>query len=287
MAEKRQSGNPERIPWHPAFAQAMRMELEQYKDLLEFHDEYRLTSEPLEIDMLIIKKAPELSIDKNIARIFMNVNLVEYKSPEDYVSVYDFYKTLGYTCLYAALNRHDLRDMTVTIVETRHPRELFKYVREDERCAIKEESPGIYRITGHWMPIQVIESKKLPPDENLWLKGLDSELNTETAGSILELSRKKNGPEIAAYLYAVLLANAKTIQEVLKMDKAEEITLDEVLEEAGLTKKWEERGEARGEKTAWGKVLTLLEQGYTVDELKRMAPGGLSSSKRETMNNEQ
>ncbi|MDR1148268.1 MAG: hypothetical protein LBK66_06505 [Spirochaetaceae bacterium] len=53
------------------------------------------------------------------------------------------------------------------------------------------------------------------------------------------------------------------------MDKSEEITLDEVLEEAGLTKKWEERGE----KTAWGKVLTLLEQGYTVDELKRMAPG--------------
>ncbi|MDR1147314.1 MAG: hypothetical protein LBK66_01640 [Spirochaetaceae bacterium] len=58
------------------------------------------------------------------------------------------------------------------------------------------------------------------------------------------------------------------------MNKTEEITLDEVLEEAGLTKKWEERGEKRGEKTAWEKVLTLLEQGYTVDELKRMAPGG-------------
>ncbi|MDR1148799.1 MAG: hypothetical protein LBK66_09230 [Spirochaetaceae bacterium] len=62
------------------------------------------------------------------------------------------------------------------------------------------------------------------------------------------------------------------------MDKTEEITLDEVLEEAGLTKKWEERGEARGEargeKTAWEKFVTLLEQGYTVDELKRMAPGG-------------
>jgi hypothetical protein len=274
MDEKRQPGNPERIPWHPAFAQAMRMELEQYEDFLEFHDEYRLNSEPLEIDILIIKKAPELSIDKNIARIFKSVNLVEYKSPEDYVSVYDFYKTLGYACLYAAFNRHDVREMTVTIVETRHPKELFKHIREDTMCAVEEESPGIYRITGYRLLIQVIESKKLSPDENLWLKGLNRELNTETAGSILELSRKKNGPEIAAYLYAVLLANAKTIQEVLKMDKTEEITLDEVLEEAGLTKKWE----ARGEKTAWEKFVMLMKQGYTVDELERMTPSGISSS---------
>jgi hypothetical protein len=56
------------------------------------------------------------------------------------------------------------------------------------------------------------------------------------------------------------------------MDKAGEITLDKVLEEAGLTAKWEARGEARGERTAWEKFVSLMEQGYTVDELKRMTP---------------
>jgi hypothetical protein len=136
---------------------------------------------------------------------------------------------------------------------------------------VEEVSPGIYRITGYWTAVaavQVIESKKLPSEENLWLKGLDRELNAETAGGILEASKKKNGPEIAAYLYAVLTANAKTLREVLKMDKAGEITLDKVLEEAGLTAKWE----ARGERTAWEKFVSLMRQGYTVDELKRMTP---------------
>jgi hypothetical protein len=35
------------IPWHPAFVQAIKLELEQYKDALEFLSEYRLTSEPV------------------------------------------------------------------------------------------------------------------------------------------------------------------------------------------------------------------------------------------------
>jgi hypothetical protein len=77
-----------------------------------------------------------------------------------------------------------------------------------------------------------------------------------------------------------------------------EVTLDEVLEEAGLTAKWEKRGEAigeargeargvvigeargvvigeaRGEKTGWEKAIGLLKQGYTVDQLEQMSPGG-------------
>jgi hypothetical protein len=270
---ERTSGEDGRIPWHPAFFQAVK--LEQYKDALEFSCEFPLAAEPLKIDLVIIKKAPGVTIDKNIARIFKRVNIMEYKSPEDYVSVHDFYKVLGYAALYAALNKADMRDMTVSLVGTRHPKDLFKYIAEDEECAAVEESPGIYRISGYWLPVQVIESGKLALEENVWLKGLNKGLNVETTRIILEEGqKKKKDPEIAAYLYAVLQANAKTIREVLNMDSTEEITLDEVLEEAGLTAKWEKRGE----KAAWEKVLTLLEQGYTADELKRMAPAGVQTS---------
>jgi hypothetical protein len=81
----------------------------------------------------------------------------------------------------------------------------------------------------------------------------------------------------------VLLANAEILEEALKMGKTEKATLDEVLERMGLTAKWEDRGrakgeaigEARGEKTAWEKVVSLMKQGYTVDDLKRMAPAGV------------
>ena len=53
----------------------------------------------------------------------------------------------------------------------------------------------------------------------------------------------------------------------------EEITLEEVLEEAGLTAKWEDRGEARGKKTGWEKAIELLKQGYTLEQLEQMNPG--------------
>jgi hypothetical protein len=169
------------IPWHPAFVQAIQLELEQYRDVLEFISEYRLTAEPLEIDVVIVKKAPEAVIEKNIARIFKRVNLLEYKSPEDYVSVGDFYKVLGYAFLYAALNRTPVEEMTVSIIESRYPRELFKYLRETAKCGVAESSPGIYAITGYPAVVQVIDSKKLSLGENLWLKGLNNDLNAADA----------------------------------------------------------------------------------------------------------
>ena len=46
------------------------MELEGYGDDLRFISEYPLTSEPLRIDVLIVKKAGAVSVKKNIAAIF-------------------------------------------------------------------------------------------------------------------------------------------------------------------------------------------------------------------------
>jgi hypothetical protein len=260
------------IPWHPAFVQAIKLELEPYWDALEFIAEYPLTAEPLEIDVVIIKKAPDLIIEKNIARIFRKINLLEYKSPDDYFSVHDFYKILCYAFLYAALNKVSVEDLTLSIIETRHPRKLFKYVEEEWHGSITETAPGIYRITGYPLAIQVIENKKLPFEENLWLKGLAKDLNAKAARSILEESRKKGpGAAISAYLHTLINANQKAIQEVLAMAN-EGLPFDRLIEEMGLAAKWEARGESRGERNGWEKALKFLEKGHTVEELKRMGP---------------
>jgi hypothetical protein len=84
----------------------------------------------------------------------------------------------------------------------------------------------------------------------------------------------------------VLLANAKAVAEVSKMSKSEEAKFYEVMKEAGLTAKWEARGRAKweaqgraegraiGAKTAWEQVVSLVKQGYTAEQLERMAPSG-------------
>jgi hypothetical protein len=74
------------------------------------------------------------------------------------------------------------------------------------------------------------------------------------AGSILEKSRKKGrGAEIGAYLYALVTANLKAIQEVIAM--SEEITaFDQWVEEMS----WAANGE-RGEKNSLGRSHSVLE----------------------------
>ncbi|MDR0597938.1 MAG: hypothetical protein LBG14_05465 [Treponema sp.] len=263
------------IPWHPAFVQAVMLELEPWQDSLEFIPEYQLTSEPLKIDVVIVKKAPDLVIDKNIARIFRRINILEYKSPDDYFSVSDFYMVLSYAFLYAALNNAAPEDLTVSIVETRHPRELLKHIGEG-RGGVNETAPGIYQITGYPLAIQIIESGKLSFEENLWLKGLAKDLNPAAAGSILKESRKRGlGTGLRAYLYALVTANLRAIQEVVAMSD-EVAAFDQWVEEMGWAAKWraegEARGEARGEKTGWQKALDLLKRGYTVEDLERMNP---------------
>ena len=46
----------------------------------------------MQIDELIIKVKDNETIQKNIGRIFRKYNIIEYKSPDDYLTVNDFYK---------------------------------------------------------------------------------------------------------------------------------------------------------------------------------------------------
>ena len=84
------SPGTDRLLWHPAFFEAIQMELEEYRHELQFIPEYPLNTDPLRIDVVIIKKSQDVPIEKNIASIFQKENIVEYKSPNDYVSVNDF-----------------------------------------------------------------------------------------------------------------------------------------------------------------------------------------------------
>ncbi|MDR1024476.1 MAG: hypothetical protein LBL56_02025, partial [Treponema sp.] len=253
--------------------QALQLELEPYLDSLQFLSEVQLTSEPLRIDVVIIKKSPSLPIKKNIARLLREVNIFEYKSPQDRISIHDFHKTLAYAFLYASLHRVDISGMTVSIIGSRHPRKLFKELRE-KGYGVEEQERGIYEVEGYPLAVQIIESGRLGMG-NLWLTGLRPGLKRETIGEILKETERRDQENLGAYLHAVLGSNLLAAKEVLKMGK-KKLTLEDVLEECGYAVEWEQRGEVRGEaqgeKNAWGKAISLLKQGYTVEQLEQMDP---------------
>ena len=221
------------------------MELEAYRDTLEFYPEYPLTAEPLRIDCVVIKKVKDVVIRKNIAAIFREANLVEYKSPDDYVSIADFYKVYGYACLYASFEEVPVSSLTVTFVESHYPEKLLEHLQIIRGYMIEESSSGIYTVRGDILPIQIIDNRKLPVEENLWLKSLYNRLDVMTFRLIsAEAARQEKANRIQAYLNAIIQANSRIIQEELNMSGST-VTLEKVLEDAGLTEKWEARGEER------------------------------------------
>jgi predicted protein tyrosine phosphatase len=217
--------------------------LEAYKDILEFEAEHPLTEEPLRMDVLIVKKRRDVAINKNIAAIFRTHNIVEYKSPDDYTSVHNLHKLYAYAYLYVSLNKISVTDISLTIVETRRPRELIRYFREIRNFSIDESSSGIFMVSGDVFPIQVIESKKLPASDNIWLKNLSNDLDVVEGAAFLgehweEI--KKSG--MNAYTYVILHANKAILKEAMTMSLQSQAleplgeVVDELISEGHL--KW-------------------------------------------------
>ena len=88
-----------RISLHPGFVSAMELELKEDAEYLVFDSEHELNKEPLSIDLLIIKKNPEVTISNELGAYFKGYNILEYKSEEDGLSIDDVMKTIGYACL--------------------------------------------------------------------------------------------------------------------------------------------------------------------------------------------
>lgn len=204
-----------------------------------------LTTEPLKIDILVIKKIRDRIIKKNIAEIFRGYNIIEYKSPSDYISVDDFHKVCGYVYLYMSINRVSITDVTLTLLENRHPRELLKYFKQ-LGVSVEERTPGVYIAQANIFPVQIIESKNLPEEENIWLRNLKRGIS---AADMERMIRLKSGDYSAialkAYLYALIMANPESIKR-MEADNMGSTTLAEVLKEMGYIQQWVAQGEAQG-----------------------------------------
>ncbi|GHS97888.1 hypothetical protein FACS1894139_11810 [Planctomycetales bacterium] len=233
-----------KILWHPAFCDALQLELRDYSDVLTFEPEHQLNTEPLRIDVLVIKKPAEVVIKKNIGRIFRTHNIVEYKSPDDYLALADFHRGLAYGYLYCAIENITLADLTITFVVSRYPQKVLAYLRE-QGGKIVEQGSGIYEITGWVMPLQIVIAPELNAEDNLWLKQLRAGLDAQSLERLMKQAlRQKSISKFRAYLQVIAQANMATLMEEYQMSAQ---TLEDFLVESGITAGIEARSEARGE----------------------------------------
>ena len=169
-----------KLQWHPAYVAALHIEFENELDVLEIKSEHLLGKKPLQIDVLVIKKAEDTPIRKNIGQIFRTYNIIEYKSPEDSLNINDFYKVYAYACLYQSDTEHVCairpNELTITFVCSHYPRKMLKQLKAGRSLAVARKSNGIYYLTGDEFPIQLIIANRLPKEENCWLQNLRNDL---------------------------------------------------------------------------------------------------------------
>ena len=233
MAEKEKL-----LQWHSAFFAGIQIELEEEAENLIFENEHMLSTKPMQVDVLIIKKNTERKIKKNIGQIFRKYNIVEYKSPDDYLSVDDFYKVHGYACFYKSdtkrVNEIKVNEVTVTFVCSHYPRELLKHFKENTIWKIENKEPGIYYVLGDMFPIQILLTSELSEESNLWLKNLTNDLkDTVVAERLVRAYEKKQHDRLySSVMDVVVRANTEKFEEVRKMcDALRELMKDDIQKE--------------------------------------------------------
>jgi hypothetical protein len=210
-----------KVFWHEAFFEALQLELHQYQDFLEFVCEYPLSKEALIMDVLVIKKKPGERIDKNIGKIFKTHNIFEYKSETDSLTERDYNKIAAYALLYSSFTPVPVSEITVSFVVTARPRELLKYLTNKRGFAVRRPEPGIYYVEGDTFPVQILESKLLPNEENLFLRNLRSNLNSDDITNITEAYRKlKLFEKKNVYWDRLIQANQALFREAISVSEA-------------------------------------------------------------------
>ncbi|MDN5301089.1 MAG: hypothetical protein PWQ60_603 [Thermoanaerobacteraceae bacterium] len=255
--------------WHSDFYAAIK-QLFKDENLKIIQEEY-LSKEPLRIDVIIIKNLDSHQIKKQIGKIFKKYNIIEYKSPTDYISIDDYFKGLSYTYLYKStmnadgknkkqINDINIEEMTLSFVCNKFPEKLISYLKKHDK-KIEKPIDGIYYINGEWIPVQIIvQSEIRNVEENFALILLsDNEYFQEALKKYFQtITGEKSSSEAKRLLEAAFRKNIIKAVEVYKMyeDMINEEVQEYVIKTLKQTrlkiyteqelKKVEERGIERG-----------------------------------------
>lgn len=228
------------IQWHPGFYGAAELEFLSNKGDLEFQREFNLSKEPIRMDLLIIKKLSDVRIKNEIGHIFRKFNIVEYKNPDDALSIDDYYKTVGYACLYKGLgetvDQIPANELTVSIFRESYPREMFEAMK-NLGLEIKKRYPGIYYISGKkaLFDTQIVVTKQLDKETHRTLRVLSKHVKEEDVRRFVEEATQMSEPgdrnNVDAVLQVSVSANKEIYEEIRRCDKVMCEALRELMKE--------------------------------------------------------
>lgn len=237
------------IAWHPGFYGAMEIELMADKGRLGFEREHVLGKEPLRMDLLVIRKHFKTPVQNEIGHIFKKYNVIEYKGPGDGLSIDDYYKAVGYACLYKGLaDRVDqipAKEVTVSIFRESYPRKLFEALQQ-AGFRVKKKYDGIYYIEGQKLfDTQVVVSSLLKGGKHKSLRLLSTHVREADAREFVKEAVKLTEPgdrnNVEAVLQVSIAANQVLYDKIRRgsemCDALRNLMKEEIAEEKDRARK--------------------------------------------------
>ncbi|MBQ8638221.1 MAG: hypothetical protein IJ468_03545 [Lachnospiraceae bacterium] len=213
------------VQWHPGFCSTFRLEMKHCKNALHYQQEYNLTRKPLQIDLLVTKESDDSVIHNELGKLFRKYNIVEYKSPDDSLSVDTYFKTLGNACLFKSngergVDSIHVEDVTISLIRKAKPHKFFRWLR-NHNYVIEEKYPGVYYVKRNVVfATQVIVIRELDPGKHLWLTSLTRKLEVKTARTLVEAANQLTDSDdrihADAMLSVVMDANPEIFERLKK-----------------------------------------------------------------------
>lgn len=186
MSEK--THRKRRVDWHKGTVSAIRLELLDFEDILEYRTEYLLASpgpgtrHAQRIDLLVIKMLTDHPLPRSIAVHFRQFNVFEIKGPGDTLGTDSYHKAISYVSQLIVLSgetdQYTRRDITLTLVSFRYPRKLMSHLRglKDQdgtpKISIENVSAGVYHICKETYDTYLIVLQELPPEDYQYMRCL-------------------------------------------------------------------------------------------------------------------
>ncbi len=196
----------------------------------------------------------------------------KHKSPDDYLSIDDFYKVYGYTCFYksstARVDEIPIEDISITFVCLKFPQKMVKHLTETRKLTITNESPGIYYINGDIVAMQLLVTSQLPPEDNLWLNSLTDDLREKSIINRLsaEYGKHSRNQLYKSVMNIIVHANTKQFEEARNMCEA----LYELFKDDIEAAKIKGRDEGKLEGKLEGTIISCRSLGATRERTREM-----------------
>jgi hypothetical protein len=164
-------------------------------------------------------------IENEIGHIFKKYNILEYKSPYDEMSIDDYYKTLGYACIYKGIGRTTdeipADELTVSLFRENYPRKMINFLK-NQGIVVEEKFPGIYYLSGNTIfDTQIVVTGQLRKETHCSLRVLSKNVKEDDVRSFLKATEQMSVPgdlNNADAVMQVSVAANRLVYELVKED---------------------------------------------------------------------